>query len=220
VRYLLTTILLISCGSLDLTSIPDSGRYIVSPTNVVVPSDAGTISCVPNQDCWVDAGTPCHAGVATCAEDGKLNPCQAYTTCPIPLNNCASPGQVVFIIDDGNDMTLDNMILVQQALATYIFENPNLTFALAVTPGCGGDWAPVLTGYIPAQNALEVVSIQCLNSNQAPNLGATEQKYTGQILVFTNSPNKLVESGSIITFGVEQYTLDELLTAITFVVVC
>lgn len=238
----------LSCSPIYLVSLPDGGTTPFIPPHdggVVVQFDGGFTACLPNPDCLVDAGpnAPCHAGFQECLPAGVLGPCQPYASCPPPESTCSGFVDIVFILDDdAQDVSAADFITVQQAIATYVWENQqwNYLYAMEDVPGCNdGGWAPYdVQGLERASAFLPFISVQCVTDGPTGNLATTLTDvldYTpwvapnGQIsgkFVFVFQSGDFQETDyvkqgvSVAVFGYGHNTLDELFSRLTRDVVC
>ena len=200
-----------ACGQPRLVPVPDSGVYLVAPPVAETFPDAGvTISCIDNPSCWVDGGD-CHAGFSTCLSDGGLSACQSYADCPVPPTACAGGVDVLFILDDSNDVDLSTFVVAQSAALLFAFENQQYRYALIDTPGCLG-W-PVPQGFYGGQAFLQVISSQCLATRPPTDIDAGITWDTGNRFVVyfgASGPGASITAGTVtqITFNDHLITAD------------
>ena len=233
------------CSPIYLVALPDGGRIPYVPPQdggVVAVLDGGFTSCLPNPDCFVDAGE-CHAGFQNCLPDGTLGTCTAYASCPPPETSCTGFVDIVFILDDdAQDVSVADFITVQQSISTFVWENQqwNYLYALEDVPGCNdGGWEPYDNqGLERASVFLPFISVQCVTSGPPGNLAKTLTNvldYTpwvapnGQLsgkFVFVFQPGDFQETDyvaqgvNVSVFGYGQNTTDEVFNRLTADVTC
>ena len=192
----------IACGvDNNLVFVPDSG--------IVVQTDAGVVSCIPNPSCDISDGTSCHIGFQACTADGVLGPCAAYSACPSQKPACTTtdPVNIAYVLQD--NLPVQSYQVAQDAAATFTWENPqfNFTYAEIVTPGCTGPfWDTQPDQFLYSVEFLPQITVQCITTNPNANTDNLIARQTqGDIIPWTASQRYIIVfDGSTVISNVQQ----------------